>query len=295
MTEKSTAVVIEHAATNNKSKTSYIKDSGKQIRSIAETYGLDAKLNSVQNETTLIDRALKRERKTKEQRQKNLERIIHFSFNACNEETAGAPDQDWLYRFFELAQDIQNSSMQKLWAQVLKREVTNPGSTSLKALKILKDMTPKEAQILQRAASLSCSFGQDSHRKLFLGLRSHNGFFTLGKRDSTYTLNLGSFNLPYSSIMVLIELGLLHATELESGEIELNGPLHLQYQSKQLSLTPNIRGVRLLYYRFSPTGNELCRLLGHKLNQEYYDQLVALLNQKFSLHSDSSENFHHVV
>ncbi|MCE0494032.1 TIGR03899 family protein [Vibrio salinus] len=295
MTEKSTAVVVEHAANSKKAKTSYIKDSGNRIKSIATTYGLDAELSSNQNETLLIDRALKRERKIKEQRQKNLEKILHFSFKSCHEETAGEPDQDWLYRFFELAQDIQNSSMQKLWAQVLKREVTNPGSTSLKALKILKDMTPKEAQVLQRAASLSCSFGQDHHRKLFIGLKSHNGFFSLGKRESTYSLNLGSFSLPYSSIMVLTELGLLHATELESGEIEPSTPLHLQYQGKQLSLTANTKGVRILYYRFSPTGNELCRLLGNKQNQEYYDQLVALLNQKFSLHSDANENFHHVV
>ncbi|MDC0611272.1 TIGR03899 family protein [Vibrio sp.] len=295
MSEKSTTIVVEQETPNRKSKNTYVKDSGSRIKAIAESHGLDAQLNSETKKINLIDRAIKREHKQKEQRQRNLERIIQFGFNACHEETAGDPDQDWLFRFFELAQDIHNSSMQKLWAQVLKREVTNPGSTSLKALKVLKDMTPREAQILQRAASLACSFGQDTQRKLFIGLRSQNGFFSLGKRETTMALNLGSFQLPYSSIMVLIELGLLHATELESGEIEISTPLHLQYQGKNLSLSASSKGVRILYYRFTPTGNELCRLLGNKLSQDYYDQLIALLNQKFSLHSDSSDNFHHVV
>jgi len=295
MTEKTTTIVVEQETANRKTKNTYIKDSGSRIKAIAKTHELDAQLNSETKKTPLIERALKRERNNKEQKQRNLERIIHYGFKFCHEETAGDPDQDWLYRFFELAQDIHNSSMQKLWAQVLKREVTNPGSTSLKALKVLKDMTPKEAQILQKAASLSCSFGQDNHRKLFIGLKSQNGFFSLGKRKITSTLNLGSFHLPYSSIMVLIELGLLHTTELESGEIELSTPLHLYYQGNQLSLTAYSKGTRILYYRFSPTGNELCRLLGNKLNQDYYDQLLMLLNQKFALHNDTNENFHHVV
>ncbi|MEK6215090.1 MAG: DUF2806 domain-containing protein, partial [Vibrio fluvialis] len=117
-----------------------------------------------------------------------------------------------------------------------------------------------------------------------------------GKRAVTNTLNIGSHQMPYSNLLVLIELGLLHATELESGEIELDPPLTLSYQGKHLSLNANSRGVRLLYYRFSPTGNELCRLLGNKPNMGYYDQLVALLSQKFTVHTEASAStIHHTV
>lgn len=87
----------------------------------------------------------------------------------------------------------------------------------------------------------------------------------------------------------------MHSTELESGEIELESPLPLIYQGKQLSLQAHSKGIRLRYYRFSPTGNELCKLLGNKPNMQYYDQMVALLGQKFTTQSDIESNIHHTV
>lgn len=298
MAEKKQPVVIEHeSATENSQdkKSNYVKDSASRIYSIAQQHGIDALLHRVPPQKTPLERALKREREVKAQQQKNLEQIVRLAHVSCKNETSGEPDQDWLYRFFEMAQDIHNSSMQRLWAQVLKRETTNPGFTSMKALKVLKDMTPKEAQILQRAAALSCSFGSDSSLKLLFGMKIHSGIFSLSKRDTVTTINIGNHQLPYSSLLVLIELGLLHATELESGEIELDPPLTLSYQGKNLSLQAASRGVKLLYYRFSPTGNELCRLLGHKPNMQYYDQVVAMLSQKFTVHTDVKNSIHHTV
>jgi len=298
MAESKQPVVIEHESTTQNSqekKSSYVKDSASQISSIAQPHGIDALLHKVPPQKTPLDRALKRERELKVQQQKNLEQIVNLAHTSCRNETAGAPDQDWLYRFFEMAQNIHNSSMQRLWAQVLKREITNPGFTSMKALKVLKDMTPKEAQILQRAAALGCSFGSEPSLKLLFGMKVHSSIFSLGKRDSISTINIGNHQLPYSSLLVLIELGLLHATELESGEIEIDPPLILTYQGKSLSLHASTKGVKLLYYRFSPTGNELCRLLGNKPNMHYYDQIVALLSQKFTVQTDVKSSIHHTV
>ncbi|MGF1721564.1 TIGR03899 family protein [Vibrio kyushuensis] len=293
-------IVIEHESTGNtkkqqEKKSTYIKDSASCVLNIAQTYGLDALLQEDPVEKTPLDRAMERERKRHEQRQKNLEQILKATHAACRDETAGKPDRDWLYRYFDMAQEIHNPSMQRLWAQVLKREVTNPGSTSMKALKVLQDMSPKEAQVLQKAASLACSFGTDNSKKLLVGYKARNGIFSFGKRDTTTAVNTGNFQLPYSSLLVLIELGLLHGTELESGEIEIDPPLPLSYQGKNHSLQPQTKGVRLLYYRFSPTGNELCKLLGNKPNAQYYDQVIALLSQKFTVHTDVKSTIHHTV
>jgi len=290
MSETSKPVVIEHQSEQtgrHEKKSSYIKDSASRVLNIAQTYGLDALLQTEKPEKSTLERALVRERKRKERRQKNLEQILKLAHISCKDETAGDPDQDWLYRFFDMAQEVHNHAMQRLWAQVLKREVTNPGSTSMKALKVLQDMTPKEAQILQRSASLACSFGGDNSRKLLVGYRAQGGIFSFGKRNVTGNINVGNFQLPYSSLLVLFELGLMHGTELESGEIELDSPLPLTYQGKKLSLQAHAKGVRLLYYRFSPTGNELCKLLGNKPNMQYYDQMVALLSQKFTASTDA--------
>lgn len=270
----------------SKKASGYIKDSGSRVASIAQTYGLDAMLQSHEPKKSVLERALNRDKQRREQRQKNLEKIIKFSYSFCNDETAGDPDQDWLNRFFDMAQDIHNSSMQKLWAQILKLEVTNPGSTSMKALQVLKDMTPKEAQYLQKAASLSCSFGSDHSKKLLMGYRTQAGLFSFTKRDIEETINLGSYQLPYSSLLLLIELGLVLGTELESGEIEFDPALTLEYQGKSISLQPKGKGSRLLYYRLSPVGNELCKLLGNKPNMKYFDQLTSLLSQTFTVQTE---------
>ncbi len=296
MAETKSPVVIEHEPSpKQEKKSSYIKDSASRVISIAQTHGLDALLHNDPPAKPAAERAQIREQKRAEQRQKNLEQILKLAHKSCRDETAGEPDLDWLYRFFDMAQEIHNPSMQKLWAQVLKKEIINPGFTSMKALNVLQDMTPKEAQILQRAASLACSFGGDGSKKLLIGYKAHGGIFSFGKRDTSANINMGNHQLPYANLLVLIELGLLHATELESGEIAQETPLVLSYQGKSLSLHVNSRGVRLLYYRFSPTGNELCKLLGNKNNSQYYDQLLALLNQKFLVQSDETGSVNHVV
>lgn len=267
-------------------KSNYIKDSGSRIKNIAETYGLDAMIQSTPTKKSLLERSLARDKQRREQRQKNLENIIKLSYRSCNDEAASDPDQDWLYRFFDMAQEIHNSSMQRLWAQILKLEVTNPGSISVKALKVLKDMTPKEAQLLQKAASLACSFGTDNALKLLLGFKTQAGIFSFNRREKSNTLNLGNFKLPYSSLLLLIELGLILGTELESGEVEFDPALTLNYQGKSLSLMPMGKGAHLIYYRFSPLGNELCKLLGDKPDMSYYDQMVNLLSQKFTIQTE---------
>lgn len=298
MSESSKPVTIEHDSkpeSRQEKKSNYVKDSASRILLIAQSHGLDALLQKESPQKQALDRALVRERQRREQRQKNLEQILKLAHSSCSDEIAGEPDQDWLYRFFDMAQEVHNPSMQRLWAQVFKREVTNPGSTSMKALKVLQDMAPKEAQILQRAASLACSFGHDSSRKLLVGFRSQGGIFSFGKRNITNNINVGSYQLPYSSLLVLFELGLMHGTELESGEIELESALPLMYQGKNLQLQAHSKGVRLLYYRFTPTGNELCKLLGNKPNIPYYDQLVALLGQKFAIQTEAKSSVHHTV
>ncbi|MFC5076416.1 hypothetical protein VTH8203_00443 [Vibrio thalassae] len=276
-------------------KSHHMKDSGSRIRALAQAHNLDALIAEETPTKSLFERAMLREKQSKEQRQKNLEQIVKAALASCNNEVAGEPDFDWLIRYFDMAKEIHNSSMQKLWAQVLKREVTNPGSTSMKALKTLRDMTPKEAQTLQRAASLACSFGTDTSRKLLLGIRHQAGLFSFSKRESLDELSLGEFQLPYSSLLLLVELGILLATELESGEITKEPALKLNYQGKELMLQPKLKGITLTYYRFTPTGNELCQLLGNRSNNQYHDKLLELLNRKFVVRTDTTHSFHHTV
>ncbi len=271
----------------SKTNKSSVKGSSDKIFDIAQQYLLDYQLKSEHDSAmNEFQRFQARFRLREETRQKNLETIMNYAYRACHDEVAGNPDSDWLTRYFDMAQDISNPSMQKLWAQVLKNEILSPGSISVKSLKVLQDLSPKEAQTLQRAASLSSTFGGDSAKKLILGYKQKATLFRLGKPTQHGVFNLGAFQLPYSSLLLLIDLGIILGTELESGEIEAEPPLLISYQSKSIALEPLHRGLRLAYYRFTPVGNELCRLLGNKPNMKYYDHLIATLNQQFVVTSE---------
>ncbi len=297
MAEEKKPVIIEQEnskSASNKKKT-FIRDSASRVIQIAQVHELDALLQDEAPEKSAIERAISRQKKRQEQRQRNLEKILKYAHDSCNNETAGEPDTDWLYRFLDMAQDIHNSSMQRLWSQVLKREITNPGSTSMKALQVLKDMSPKEAQNLQRAASLACSFGSDNSKKLLLGFKAKEGFLGFYKKEKTAVVNMGNYQLPYSSLLHLIELGLVLGTELESGEIDSDPALLVNYQGKQCTLQPMNKGTRLLYYRYTPTGDELCRLLGNKPNHNYYEQLMSILAQKFTVQIETGSHINQTV
>ncbi|PKF50711.1 TIGR03899 family protein [Enterovibrio nigricans] len=262
---------------------SHVISSQHRLKSIAKHHHVDAKLHSVEHDN-LTARAAYRQLELKQRHQANLEQIIQLAHDLCRDETAGSPDPDWLYRFFDMAQKIYGDGMQKLWARILKTEIIKPGSTSLKSLALLEAMTQREAQSLQRACALACSFGSDSSLKLITGFRQpESGVKRYFKPDQAERLALGKFKLPYTDLILLMDLGLIIRTELESGPLDPTENLPFNGQGKTFMLTPCRKGTRIYYYRFSPTGNELAKLVGQKAHPEYMDALMAMLSHAFNV------------
>ncbi|WP_281544783.1 TIGR03899 family protein [Grimontia sp. SpTr1] len=265
---------------------SHIKSSQHRLAAIAAAHHIDAKLHDIEHDT-LTTRAAFRQLEIKQKQQENLEQIIKICNDLCRDETASSPDPDWLYRFFEMAKTIYGDGMQNLWARILKQEIIKPGSTSLKALSLLETMTQREAQALQRACALACTFGSDGSNKLITGFRKpEDGMKRYFKPDIAERLALGNFKLPFTDLMLLMDLGLILRTELESGLLEPPASFPLIGQNKTFMLTPLRKGIRIYYYRFSPTGNELAKLVGQKAHPEYLDALIALLSKAFVVESD---------
>lgn len=265
-------------------KSNYLKNSQKRIQEIASLYAIDAMIDH-SIEQDLQQRAEHRQKIEQQHRQRNLEKIIKLAHDACSDETAADPDPDWLVRFFSMAQNIHGASMQKLWGRILKQETLSSGSVSLKALETLQNMTHREAQTFQHANMLACHFGNDSSKRLLTGIKIKKGLFPLLKQNSNHKLQLGNYHLPYSNLLVLIELGLLLRTELESGEIPLGYTLPFSYQNYSYMLKPVKKGTTFTYYRFSSTGQELARLLGNKNHEVYKENLFDLLSKHFIVES----------
>lgn len=61
-------------------------------------------------------------------------------------------NSDWLNRFFSIVEDVSDKDMQQLWARILAGEVKRPKSYSLRTLELLKNISPKEAEVINLAS-----------------------------------------------------------------------------------------------------------------------------------------------
>lgn len=256
-----------------------LKSAQKKAEEIAQKHAISAQIK--QTEDDIQQRTSNRILLEQKNEQRNLERVIKVTYEACGDETAGEPDPDWLARFFSMAKKIHSPSMQILWGKILKHEILFPGSVSLKSLTTLQNMTQREAQIFQQVTSLTCYFGSDKSQKLLTGIKEQKGKLSLFKQIKSHKIQYGSYQLSYSSLLILIDLRLLLKTELESGEVIKHIDLPFGYKNNNFTLQPIRKGITFTYYRLSPTGEELARLFGSSINQQYECMISNLLSQHF--------------
>ena len=106
----------------------------------------------------LAKRAHDRLEYQEQKRQLNTENIVRLAAQegAEDEQVSAEPVEDgWAARFFTSAQDVSNEEMQRLWAKLLAGEVKRPGTFSLRTLEVLRNLSPTEAALFVRGASLS--------------------------------------------------------------------------------------------------------------------------------------------
>ena len=82
-------------------------------------------------------------------RQQNIVSVVGQAAEDIGDEEVpdNEPDHDWTARFFNDIQDVSSEEMQSLWAKVLAGEVQRPGSTSIQALSILRNLDRATAKL----------------------------------------------------------------------------------------------------------------------------------------------------
>lgn len=118
-----------------------------------KTIGLTQAANKIvlaDADRDILDRAKARIVYRELQRQTNIEAIAEAAIKELPDQVStDKVDEDWRTRFFDIAENISNSDMQALWGKVLAGEVAKPGSYSLRALDVLKNLTKHEAHLFQ--------------------------------------------------------------------------------------------------------------------------------------------------
>ena len=70
---------------------------------------------------------------------------------------ASSVDDSWLSRFMDAGKHVSDEKVQFLWGNILAGEFETPGSTPPSVIRVLSEMTQKNAQVFANLCSLSCT------------------------------------------------------------------------------------------------------------------------------------------
>jgi uncharacterized repeat protein (TIGR03899 family) len=182
-----------------------------------------------------------------------------------------------------MAEEIYSASMQELWGKIFAVETAKPGSFSLKTLGILKQLTQKDAQIFRNAVNLTSRRKGESSPKILLGYYQKTNLWSFFSSHKEQQLNLAEFGLGYPDILSLMDLGLIHHSEIESGELPINIAAEWRCAGQTLDLSAKRTGTTLVYYKFTTTGAELCKLVTQKRQDIYIKSLRTILGGTFTI------------
>lgn len=203
-------------------------------------------------------------------RQSNIDSVVNHSATYIEEEqhvTDEPVDEDWITRFFRIAEDINNEQMQALWGRVLAGEVKAPGSYSLRCLDVLKNLSKNEADIFARLGKLALTAG---NKELIVNVK--------GLLEKQYGFNFTDF-------LTLEEVGLLTEKSGLSYEIyQMNKSNNTIFLSNSNMILVK-RGkeappITLPVLVFTSVGQELLKLIDRQIDDHYIDALINALKEK---------------
>jgi len=218
------------------------------------------------------------------QRANNLQSVLNIALNVTiNEQTADNLDPDWFFAFSTMAEEIYSKPMQELWGKIFAVEVSRPGSFSLRTLQLLKTLTHRDAQVFTKAANVASKRSNDAVPRILVGYHRRKGLFSLFKKHMPEQVNLSTVGLSYPDLLALQEMKLIYASEIESGEYQEGQNITLRCVNENIALTCKSAGVALVYYKFTPVGSELYKLVGKAPNDAYLSAIKAVLSEVFTL------------
>lgn len=215
---------------------------------------------------------------------RNLESILAKALDFCLDDGREEDlDPDWFFSFVKMAEEIFSPAMQELWGKIFAVETARPGSFSLKTLGILKQLTQKDAQIFRHAVNLASRRKGEATPKLLLGYYQKTSLWSFFSSHKEHQLNLANFGLSYPDILSLVNLGLIHNSEIESGELPTADSVEWRCAGQAVNIQAKRSGTTLVYYKFTTTGAELFKLVAHKRQDLYLKSLKATLGIAFDI------------
>ena len=268
-------------STESRGKSS--QSSAHQVIQLAKNFALDGSLLPPEKQMPLADRVAKRARNHAQRKQLNLEAIIVKTISYCSSDTiAERVDPDWFSQYIELAQGVSQKTMQELWAKILAREVSQPGSFSVKTLKVFQQLSVHDAKLLAKATAQAMRDKSAKQYRVLSGSYQVPSLFNTFDKKREQKIDLGQQGLSYSDILTLAENSLLFSQEAESARLSKGQELAYVFQGKNLILQASKNNVVVQFYKFTPSGSELARLISDNFNQVSLNALTEQLAHHFN-------------
>jgi len=275
---------IENSDQTKKSTNSVAQD---QFFKITQQFGLEAAILPIEKQMPIEDRSTKRDRLANLRKQKNIETIMEKTFGFCaSKSISKRTDLDWFNRYITLAENVSNKTMQDLWAKILAGELSSPGTYSLKALKVFRDMSIVDAKLLAKACSLAVRDQSKKNIRIISGSYQQPGLLNFFNKDRQRYVNLSHFGLNYADILSLADNHLLYQQESESSMMASGDMLNFNYNGLSLKLKAAKPKVALQFYKFTPIGTELAHLISNKPDDEFFSTLKQQLGHHFEVTSN---------
>jgi len=295
-TDKTSVIVIDEPNSNennlpviegNETKKKSESPTRKQFFKISQQFGLEAPLLPVEKQMPLEDRTNKRERLATLRKQENIEAIMEKTYSFCaNKAIDKRPDLDWFNQYITLAEDISNTTMQDLWAKILSGELSRPGSYSMKALKVFREMSIVDAKLLAKACSLAIKDQSKKSIRIISGTYQQPGLLNFFSKERQQHINLSHFGLNYADILSLADNHLIYKQESELNLMTSGEKLNFYFNGTPLKLTSKKPNIAVQFYKFTPIGTELANLINDKANDDFF----AVLKQQLRHHFEIANN-----
>lgn len=180
-------------------------------------------------------------------------------------------DEDWITRFFNTIEDINNVNLQHLWGKILAGEIKKPNSYSLRTLELLKNISSKEAELFSKLGT--CAIENNIKTNTFV----------LSDKEV-----LAKINISFNDILLLQDLGLLHSASSLSYKIEpkdVDSKVFLLYGNELLVAEQAAKAdFSFPVYSFTSIGKELLMLVEENTNSVYRDELIKTMKKANNNH-----------
>ncbi|HZH92092.1 MAG TPA: DUF2806 domain-containing protein [Pyrinomonadaceae bacterium] len=218
----------------------------------------------------LEERALVRTSYQEAKKQINIESVVqHAAEELRDKETVSDEkvDEDWITRFFSIAENISSEEMQILWGKILAGEVTRPRSYSLRTLDVLKNFSKEEAEVFAKVAQAALQVKGST-------------FIFVPDTDHEIAYLTTEFNIEYRDILLLREIGVLASSNLYYKILTASSVIVFGKYGIVIKSVDDQPDLNLPIFAYTTVGAELLPLIDVVPNMNYVHRLASYFKDK---------------